>query len=69
LFEVGKYAKTIRNNTEIFILYRNYGDAKTNNRLSAQLELKDRFVRCLKEINQKKHGYWLVFKILSILND
>jgi hypothetical protein len=58
LFEVGKHAKTIRNNTEIFILYRNYGDAKTNNRLTSQLELRDRFAQCLKEINRSKHGYW-----------
>jgi len=30
LFEQGKWGKTIRLNTEVFILFRNYGDAKTN---------------------------------------
>ena len=49
--------KSIRNNTEIFILYRNYGDAKTNGRLTNQLDLKKRYLRCLKDASTVKHGY------------
>lgn len=60
IFDQGKWGKTIRLNTEIFILFRNYGDSKTNNRLTNQMGLKERYVDCMSFIAKEKHAYCII---------
>ena len=38
----------------------NFGDAKTNSRLTSQLELRERYNRCLKLITPYAHGYCVI---------
>jgi hypothetical protein len=42
------------------VLFRNFGDAKTNTRLTTQLELKDRYKKCQKDLLPLKHGYCVI---------
>ena len=35
-------------------------DAKTNSRLTNQLELKSRYLNCLKDISHLQHGYCII---------
>ena len=57
IYEKGNSCKSIRNNTEIFVLFRNFGDAKINKMLTSQLELKKRYLKCLADASHVAHGY------------
>ena len=63
IYEKGNSCKSIRNNTEIFVLFRNFGDAKINKMLTSQLELKKRYLNCLEDASQVTHGYWNGYEI------
>jgi len=72
VFEKGKHAKTIRNNTEIFILFKNYGDREQNKRLAKQLEMKKRYEQCLKDFSRTpddKHSYCILNASLHCEDD
>ena len=60
IYEKGNICKSIRNNTEIFVLFRNFGDAKINKTLTSQLELKKRYLKCLEDASTVKHGYCVI---------
>ena len=60
IYEKGRFCKSIRNNTEIFVLFRNFGDALTNLRLCSQLDLKSRFKHCSRDANISKYGYTVI---------
>ena len=60
LYEKGKWAKTIRNNTEILVIFKNYGDALSNSRLTSQLLLKKRYKECMKDANRTSHPYCVI---------
>jgi DNA replication protein DnaC len=72
VFEKGKHAKTIRNNTEVFILFKNYGDREQNKRLAKQLGLKRRYETCLKDFTRTpddKHSYCILNAQLNCPDD
>ena len=60
IYEKGRFSKSIRNNCEIFVLFRNFGDALTNSRLCSQLDLKARFKRCSRDADVSKYGYTVI---------
>jgi len=72
VFEKGKHAKTIRNNTEVFILFKNYGDREQNKRLAKQLGMKRRYEMCLKDFTRTdddKHSYCILNAQLNCVDD
>lgn len=60
IFETGKYSKCIRNNSQILVLFKNYGDCTTNLRLASQLGLRKRFQECLRDVETVSHGYVVI---------
>ena len=60
IYEKGRFCKSIRNNCEIFILFRNFGDALTNLRLWSQLDLKTRYKKCNRDSSITKYGYTVI---------
>ncbi len=60
LFEKGTFAKAIRDNCEIFALFKNYGDAKTNVTFASRIDLKKRYLKSLAEVQNVKHGYIVI---------
>ncbi len=68
LYEKGRWAKTIRNNTEILVIFKNFGDALSNSRLTSQLELKNRYKECMKDANKTSYPY-CVINTTSKIND
>ena len=47
-------------NISLNIVLSNFGDAKTNSTLTSQLELKRRYLRCLKDSSTVPHGYCVI---------
>lgn len=72
VYEKGKHAKTIRNNTEIFILFKNYGDREQNKILAKQLGMKKRYEQCMKDFSRTtddKHSYCILNASLHCEDD
>ena len=69
LFEKGTIGKTIRDNSEIFVLFRNYGDSRTNTTMTAKVGLLNRYKRCVEDAYSVKHGYCCINNSNEVKSD
>ena len=69
IFQGGKLAKGIRNNCQLFFLFKNYGDQKTNSTFTSRLELKKRYKEALQEVSKVKYGYVLINTSEEVAHD
>ena len=60
LFEHGKYDKAIRNNCEIFCLFKNYGDITSHTEFSRRLGVKKYYEEWLQDAENVKHAYIVI---------